>query len=97
MQRLSWEAEGLSAHRLVVTEQQQSPSAESGYFASALVRNGKGWMSQLRVDITEHLIQSVNYTASELYLSGAADLHCCQGYYAIICYFNEVLNEIVST
>lgn len=75
MQRLSWEAAGLSAHNLVVTGQQQSPSAGSGCFASVPVRNGKGWVSQLQVDITEHLIQSVNYTASGLYLSGAADLH----------------------
>lgn len=78
----------------------QSLGTVSSCFASALMWKGKEWVSQLWVDVTELLIYSLLITLWQSFTClrqqiGAED--CCQGYYAMVCYFNEGLNEIIST
>lgn len=90
----------LGGHRLVVTGSRQSLGAVSSCFASALMWKGKEWVSQLWVDVTELSIYSLLITPWRSFTClrqqiGAKD--CCRGYYAIVCYFNEGLNKIVST
>lgn len=72
----------------------------AGCFASALMRKRKGWVSQLRVDINELLIHSLLITLRWSFTCLGWQIcteDCCRGYYATVCYFNEVLNKIVST
>lgn len=57
-------------------------------------------MSQLWVDITELLIHRLLITLWWSFTCLGRQVcaeDCCQGYYATVCYFNEVLNKIVST
>lgn len=70
------EAAGLSGHRLVAAGQQAAPlySGRLLCFSIDAEREGMGvsaWGGHYRAFNS----QSVNYTAAELYLSGAADLH----------------------
>lgn len=72
----------------------------SGCFPSALTGEGTGWASRLWVDVTELLIHSLLITLQWSFTCLGRQVcteDCCQGYYATVCYFNEVLNKIVST
>lgn len=78
----------------------QGSTSSGVWFASALLRKGMGWASRLQVDVSELLIHSLLITLWQSFTCPGWQIcteDCCRGYYAMVCYSNEVLNKIVST
>lgn len=93
------EAAGLSGHRLVAAGQQAAPRCSVWLLCFSIDAEREG-MGVTALGGRYSLIHSLLITLRRSFTCLGQQIcteDCCRGYYATVCYFNEVLSKIVST